>query len=222
MFASIITMPCDPAPAFPWPHAGHRNVSTTFPSRKNRRSLRCATRLQADYCVHLEHDVRVERYWAQPHVFTWTAGTDKYRYAPHFLLANDDGFGCYCEVQASFASETAQRRETVLAFDALCREHGWQFHRIAAAAVHGPAFATLQKLYLRSLDTSTDELTICLQLLPELVWPATVREVLNALPASSLPALCCCLFSGRLLADLSQALNLELWIQGPATGEANV
>ncbi|MHC8350856.1 hypothetical protein ACYZT7_16340 [Pseudomonas sp. RT4P38] len=222
MLASINSMPCDPIPAFSWPKAGHRNFSTTFPSQKNRRSLRCGTRLQADFCVRLEHDAHVQRYWAQPHVFKWTEGTKKFRYAPHFLVENDDGGGCYCTVQANFTSMTAPQGETLLAFDALCREQGWQFSRIADETVHTPSFATLQKLYLRSLDSTPEEYAVCIQILPALVWPATVREVLNALPPSSLAALCSCLFSGRLLADLSQALNPDLIIQGLHTGEGSV
>jgi hypothetical protein len=215
MLASINSMPCDPVPAFPWPKAGHRNFSTTFPSRKNRRSLRCGTRLQADYCVHLEHDPDIEQYWALPHAFAWAAGTNKHRYAPHFLIAHKDGGGCYCEVQESFANLTAQRTETLMAFDALCQEHGWRFHCVTGATVHGPTFATLQSLYLRSLATTPDEYRKCLQLVQELSWPATVREVLNSIPAPSLAALCSCLFFGRLQANLSQALNLNLVIQGP-------
>ncbi|NUU39021.1 hypothetical protein [Pseudomonas sp. C2B4] len=216
MLASINSMPCDPVPAFPWPHAGHRNFSTTFPSRKNRRSLRCGTRLQADYCVHLEHDADVEQYWALPHAFTWTTASDKHRYTPHFLIANRDGGGCYCEVQTSFAQLPAQRMETRLAFATLCREQGWRFHCVTDPDVHGPTFATLQKLYLRSLATSADELAACLQRLPELCWPATFREVLNSHPAPpSLAALCSCLFLGHLQADLSQALDLNLMIRGP-------
>lgn len=218
MLASINSMPCDPVPAFPWPHAGHRNFSTTFPSRKNRRSLRCGTRLQADYCVRLEHDPQVERYWALPHVFTWTTGSDKHRYAPHFLIAHEDGGGCYCEVQTSFAQMPAQRTETRLAFATLCREQGWRFHCVNDANVHGPTFATLQNLYLRSLATSPEEFAACLQLLPELPWPTTFRQVLSSPAAPSLAALCSCLFLGHLRADLSQALNLDLVIQGPTVG----
>jgi hypothetical protein len=218
MLASINTMPCDPVPAFPWPNAGHRNFSTTFPSRKNRRSLRCGTRLQADYCVRLEHDSDVEQYWALPHAFAWAAGTDKHRYAPHFLIAYQDGGGCYCEVQASFAQMPAQRMETRLAFAALCREQGWRFHCVTDANVHGPDFATLQKLYLRSLATTPEEFAACRQLLPELRWPTSFRQLLSSPAAPSLAALCSCLFLGHLRADLSQALNLDLVIQGLTVG----
>lgn len=219
MLASINSMPCDPLLAFPWPTAGHRNFSTTFPSQKNRRSLRCGTRLQADFCVRLEQDAHVQRYWAQPHVFKWTEGTKKFRYAPHFLVENDEGGGCYCTVQANFTSMTAQQGETLLAFDALCREHGWRFDCVTANSVHGPSFVTLQKLYLRSLATNPDEFAACLQLLPELRWPASLREVLNSNPAPpSLATLCRCLFLGYLRADLNQALDLNLVIQGPTVG----
>lgn len=221
MLASINSMPCDALPAFSWPRPGHRNFSTTFPSRKNRKSVRCVTRLHADYCVHLEHDSRIERYWAQPHVFSWMSGTSKYRYAPHFLVANGDGSGCYCEVLASFAGINASRGETLLEFEALCGERGWRFHRIEAATIHNKEFDTLHKLYLRSLDATTDEYTKCLKLLPQLVWPATIREVLLTVSAFALPALCRCLFFGQLKADLSQALDLDLMIQGPVTSEAH-
>ncbi|MNB65383.1 hypothetical protein D3C76_421160 [compost metagenome] len=220
MLASINSMPCDPVPAFPWPQPGHRNFSTTFPSRKNRRSLRCGTRLQADYCVRLEHDPDVEQYWALPHAFAWAAGTNKHRYAPHFLIAHQDGGGCYCAVQESFAHLAAQRTDTLMAFDALCHQHGWRFHRVTEANVHGPTFATLQSLYLRSLATTPDEHQKCLLLLRELSWPATVKEVLNRTQALSLAALCSCLFFGDIKANLSQALNLDMVIQGP-DAEAN-
>lgn len=219
MFASICTMPCDPLPAIVWPNPGHRNFSTTFPSQKNRRSLRCGTRLQADFCVWLEQDSHVRRYWAQPHVFKWTEGTSNFRYAPHFLVENDDGGGCYCTVQASLTGMTAQQGANLSAFDALCRERGWQFSRIAETTVHTPSFATLEKLYLRSLDTTPDEYAACLRLLPGLVWPATIRELLHALPSPSLAALCSCLFSGQLVADLSQALDPDMLILGPHTVE---
>ncbi|PCR96085.1 hypothetical protein CP336_13875 [Pseudomonas fluorescens] len=148
-------------------------------------------------------------------MFNWVDGANKYRYTPHFLVANGEGGGYYCTIQTEAPGVTAQHGETLLAFNALCREQGWQFRLIAAAAVYAPNFSTLQKLYLRSLDASAEESDVCLQLLPGLVWPATIREVLSALPASSLAALCYCLFSGRLLADLSQALTLDLIIQGP-------
>jgi hypothetical protein len=218
MSASINSMPCDPLLAFPWPKAGHRSFSTTFPSRKNRRSLRCETRLQADYCVRLERDPRVKQYWAHPHVFTWTTGTDRHRYAPHFLIAYRDGGGGYCEVQASFTQMPAQRTETRQAFAALCREQGWRFYCVTDANVHGPTFVTLQKLYLRSLATSPEEVAACRQLLPELRWPTTLREVVSSPARPSLAALCSCLFLGHLRADLSQALDLDLVIQGPTLG----
>lgn len=221
MLASLTTMPCDPIPAFSWPKVGHRNFSTTFPSRKNQRSLRCGSRLQADYCVRLEHDPEVDCYWALPHSFTWAASPQRHRYAPHFLIANKDGGGCYCDVQTSFANISAKRTDTLLAFDTLCREHGWQFHCVTAADVHGPTFATLQMVYLRSLATTPDEYVCCLQLLPALNWPATLREVLSMTRGPSLPALCSCLFLGHLRADLNQALNLDFVIQGPAMGAEN-
>ena len=108
MLTSIRSMPRDAVPALPWPQAGHRNFSTTLACRKNHRSLRCGTRLQANDCVRLERAPRMEQYRVEPHVLTGTAGTAEHPYAPHFLIAHEDGRGGDCEVQASVVQMPAQ------------------------------------------------------------------------------------------------------------------
>ncbi|WP_413704235.1 hypothetical protein [Pseudomonas sp. Pseusp16] len=149
MLTSIRSMPRDPAPAFPWPPAGHRNFSTTFASRKNHRSLRCGPRLQADDCVRLERAPQVEQYRVELHVLTGIAGTAEHRYAPLFLIAHVDGGGGDYEVQADVVQMPTQWMKPLAACDRLCREHGWEFHRVTATSVHGPTLVTLPKLYLR-------------------------------------------------------------------------
>lgn len=218
MLASICTMPRDPIVAFPWPRAGHRNFSTTFPSRKNQRSLRCGTRLQADFCVWLEHDPHVEQYWALPHTFNWTSGNDKYRFTPHFLVAQNSGEGCYYEVQSEFIA-ISPPSETVISFAALCRTQNWGFRRIPETAVHTPDFRTLEKLYLRSLDATPEECSSLLEILPAVAWPASIRQILNACPTPLLAALCWALFADRFQVDLRQKLNLDFIIAGPITHE---
>ncbi|BFT64334.1 hypothetical protein PMm318_A50930 [Pseudomonas moorei] len=122
--------------------------------------MECDGVLESAYCIWLEHDARVVKYYTQPHTFTWIDNGQRYRYTPDFLVVLEHGDSYFTEVKYDFSKQRESRLAKLESFHALCDQEGWHFKLLDQKRIIGSTmFHTLQALYsrLRPIDAQQQE-----------------------------------------------------------------
>lgn len=190
-----------------------QNFIVDFPSLKNGRSMECDAVLESAYCIWLEHDPKVVKYYTQPHTFTWVDNGQTYRYTPDFLVVLAHGDSYFTEVKHDFSKQRPRRLDKLDSFNALCFKEGWSFRRRDQQSITGPAtFQTLKALYSRLRPYNEQQQMHFYYYLHQREWPATLGELMEDSSAPNLATICYNLFTGRLMAELNQRLTLDLLI----------
>lgn len=189
----------------------HQNFIVDFPSLKNGRSMECDAVLESAYCIWLEHDPQVVKYYSQPHTFTWVDDGQHYRYTPDFLVVLTHGDSYFTEVKHDFARQRPSRLAKLDSFNALCFQEGWAFQRRDQQSITGSiTFHTLKALYSRLRTYNEQRQMYFYHYLHQREWPTTLGELVQDSAAPDTGTICYNLFTGRLVADLTQRLTLDL------------
>ncbi|MFJ2693976.1 TnsA endonuclease N-terminal domain-containing protein [Pseudomonas sp. NPDC087336] len=188
-----------------------QNFIVDFPSMKNGRSMQCDAVLESAYCIWLEHDPQVVKYYTQPHTFIWVDDSQPYRYTPDFYVVLTCGDGYFTEVKHDFGKQRARRLAKLDSFHALCFKEGWAFQRRDEQSITGSTmFQTLKALYSRLRPYNEQQQMYFYHYLHQRAWPTTLGDLLQDSAAPDTATICFNLFTGRLMADLSQRLTLDL------------
>jgi len=192
----------------------HRqNFIVDFPSLKNGRSMECDAVLESAYCIWLEHDPQVVKYYTQPHTFTWVDDGQPYRYTPDFFVVLAHGDSYFTEVKYDFSKQRPRRLDKLDSFNFLCSREGWTFRRRDQQSITGPTtYQTLKALYSRLRPYNEQQQMYFYHYLHQREWPTTLGDLVQDSSAPDIATLCYNLFTGRLIADLSQRLTLELLV----------
>ncbi len=206
-------MKLDDGPARQWARRRHQNFIVDFPSVKNGASLECDSVLESAYCIWLEHDRQVVKYYTQPHTFTWIDDGERYRYTPDFLVVLTQGDSYFAEVKHDFSTRREEWLAKLDSFSALCSREGWGFRRLDRRSITGPRqFSTLKALYSRIRPYNDQRQMYFHDYLQHHQWPTTLGQLLQDPDAPDTGTICYNLFTGLLAADLSQPLTLDLSI----------
>ncbi|WP_460068450.1 Tn7 transposase TnsA N-terminal domain-containing protein [Pseudomonas sp. S1_A06] len=204
-------MKLEDGPARRWPRRRHQNFIVDFPSLKNGHSMECDAVLESAYCIWLEHDPHVVKYYTQPHTFTWVDDGQRYRYTPDFLVILEQGDSYFTEVKHDFSTQRPRCLAKLDSFNALCFREGWTFQRRDRQSITGPSqFHTLKALYSRSRPYNEQRQMYFYHYLQQRDWPATLGDLVQDRDAPDIGTICYNLFKGRLVADLTQRLTLDL------------
>lgn len=188
-----------------------QNFIVDFPSLKNGRSMQCDAVLESAFCIWLEHDPQVVKYYTQPHTFTWVDDGQPYRYTPDFYVVLTRGDGYFTEVKHDFGKQRARRLAKLDSFHALCFQEGWTFQRRDEQSITGSTmFQTLKALYSRLRPYDEQQQMYFYHYLHQREWPTTLGALLQDSAAPDTATICFNLFTGQLMADLSQRLTLDL------------
>jgi hypothetical protein len=202
------------------PRRRRQNFIVDFPSLKNRHSVECDSILESAYCIWLEHDPTVAKYYAQPHTFTWTDETQRYRYTPDFLVVLTNGDSYFSEVKLDFTKQRTSRLATLESFRALCFQEGWTLTCHDQRSLTGPpSFHNLQVLYSRSSTWNEQRQMHFYHYVQHRPWPTTLGDLVQDSAAPTIGTICYNLFTGQLSADLSQPLTLHLMVDWKAPHE---
>lgn len=190
-----------------------QNFLVDFPSRKNGHSMECHSVLEAAYCIWLEYAPEVVRYYTQPHTFSWIDTGQRYRYTPDFFVVLMHGDSYFTEVKHDFTKQRESRLAKLDSFHALCLQEGWSFQRRDQQQITGSTmFHTLQALYSRTSTHNEQRQMYFYHYLQQHMWPTTLGDLLQDSAAPDTGTICYNLFTGRLIADLTQRLTLDLMI----------
>jgi hypothetical protein len=190
-----------------------QNFLVDFPSRKNGHSMECHSVLESAYCIWLEFAPRVVRYYTQPHTFTWIDAEQRYRYTPDFLVVLTHGENYFTEIKHDFTKQRQSLLTKLESFHALCFQEGWSFKRRDQQRLTGSTmFHTLQALYSRSSTFNEQRQMYFYHYLQQRVWPTTLGDLVQDSAAPDIGTICYNLFTGRLTADLTQRLTLDLMV----------
>ncbi|WP_349735977.1 TnsA endonuclease N-terminal domain-containing protein [Pseudomonas jessenii] len=188
-----------------------QNFIVDFPSLKNGRSMQCEAVLESAYCIWLEHDPQVVKYYTQPHTFTWVDDGQLYRYTPDFFVVLTHGDGYFTEVKHDFGKQRARRLAKLDSFHTLCFREGWVFQRRDEQSITGSTmFQTLKALYSRLRPYNEQQQMYFYHYLYQREWPTTLGDLVQDSAAPDTATICFNLFTGRLIADLNQRLTLDL------------
>jgi len=211
MIITSKAMNLDEGPARHSPRRGRQNFIVYFPSLKNGRSMECESVLESAYCIWLEHDPQVVKYYTQPHTFTWTDDGQHYRYTPDFLVVLTHGDSYFTEVKLDFSKQRQSRLATLDSFHALCLQEGWTFKRLDQQHITGSTrFHTLQALYSRSSTHTEQRQEYFYHYVKQRKWPTTLGDLIQDDAAPDTGTIFYNLFTRRLRADLTQRLTLDL------------
>lgn len=189
----------------------HQNFIVDFPSLKNGHSMECDAVLESAYCIWLEHDPQVVKYYTQPHTFTWIDNEQHYRYTPDFLVVLGSGVCYFTEVKHDFSKLRKNRLFKLDSFNALCAQEGWGFQRRDRQSITGiTTFNTLKALYGRLKPYDKQRQMYFYYYLNHRDWPTTLGDLVQDSAAPDTGTICYNLFTGRLVADLTQRLTLDL------------
>lgn len=203
----------DDGPARQSSRRRRQNFIVDFPSLKNGHSIACDSILESAYCIWLEHDPQVVRYYAQPHTFAWIDDGQRYRYTPDFLVVLTQGDCYFAEVKLDFTKQRRSRVVTLESFRALCFQEGWTFKCRDQRSITGPTmFRTLQALYSRSGNYNEQRQTYFYHYLHHRTWPTTLGDLVQDSAAPDIGMICYNLFTGQLNADLTERLTLDLMV----------
>jgi len=196
----------EPARNFSRSHYGRHIVY--FPSLKNNKQLICESRLEADYCVQLEHDKNVRVYFPQPVTHELNSFNRKVKYTPDFFVRTEDGDDYFVEVKPNFSSCSEQYQETLDLFELSAAKFNYSFRRSDCKMIRSnPLTATLNTLYFKSQHTTNLEYDYLLSLI-------TARHLftlagLLALPLPPSPrAIARAIFLGDIAMKLDEPLTL--------------
>jgi hypothetical protein len=211
-------MNLDDGPARHSPRRRRQNFIVDFPSRKNGHSMTCDSVLESAYCVWLEHDPQVVRYYTQPHTFTWIDTGQRYRYTPDFLVVLTHGDSYFTEVKHDFTKQRQSRLAKLESFHALCFQEGWSFKRRDQQRITGPTmFHTLLALYSRSSTYDDERQMYFYHYVQQREWPTTLGDLVQDSAAPDTETICYNLFTKQLIADLTQRLTLDLMVDWAAS-----
>ena len=206
-------MKLEDGPARQSAHRHRQNFIVDFPSLKNGHSMECDAVLESAYCIWLEHDPQVVRYFTQPHTFTWMDSEQHYRYTPDFLVVLATGICYFTEVKHDFTKLRPNRLLKLDSFNALCVQEGWAFQRRDQQGItESRTFHTLKALYGRMRPYNEQQQSYFYHYLFHREWPTTLGDLVQDSAAPDTGTICYNLFTGRLLADLTQRLTLDLVI----------
>ncbi|WP_223543840.1 TnsA endonuclease N-terminal domain-containing protein [Pseudomonas sp. BF-B-28] len=190
-----------------------QNFVVEFPSLKNGHSMVCDSVLESAYCIWLEHDPQVVKYYTQPHTFTWMDVDQRYRYTPDFLVVLTHGDSYFTEVKLDFTKQRLSRLTKLDSFHALCIQEGWTFKRRDQQRITGSTmFHTLNALYSRLSTYNEERQMYFYYYLQQREWPTTLGDLVQDSAAPDIGTICYNLFTGRLVADLTQRLTVDLVI----------
>lgn len=204
-------MNLDDGPARQSSRPRRQHFIVDFPSHKNGHSIQCDSVLESAYCIWLEHAPQVVRYYTQPHTFTWIDEGQRYRYTPDFLVVLTHGDSYFTEVKLDFTKQKPSRLSKLDSFHALCLQEGWTFKRRDQQRITGSTmFHTLQALYSRSRPYNEQRQMYFYHYVQRRDWPTTLRDLMQDNAAPDIETICYNLFTGRLIADMTQRLTLDL------------
>jgi hypothetical protein len=184
-----------------------QNFIVDFPSLKNGHSMACDGVLESAYCIWLEHDAQVVKYYTQPHTFTWIDDGQRYRYTPDFLVVLAHGDSYFTEVKYDFSKQRQSRLAKLESFHAL---------RLDQKCITGSTmFHTLQALYSRLRPVNERQQEYFFHYLNQHEWPTTLGDLLEDSTAPDIGTICHNLFTGGLIADLTERLTLDLVVDRP-------
>jgi hypothetical protein len=187
---------------------------TFFPSQKCGDSIACGNLMQADFCVHLEHDHVVKTYECRPptlrvgdtdfkadFLLTLEDGSREYR---KFLLLDDQLYGRFPELKETL--------ETQL------RTHGSVLHWLTPAEIPSPLLTSnLRYLYHYGFSgTQVGAKKVCRHVMGLVEQRATVDALLasGAMPQDISRAI----FSGALCINFEQRLTRQTMVYGGHDG----
>lgn len=206
-------MNLDDGPARQSSRRRRQNFIVDFPSLKNGHSMVCDAVLESAYCIWLEHDRQVAKYYTQPHTFTWVDDGQHYRYTPDFLVVLADGASYFTEVKQDFSKQRPRRLAKLDSFHALCFREGWSFRRRDQLSITGPTtYQTLKALYSRLRPYNEQQQMYFYHYVHQREWPTTLGDLVQDSSAPNIATICYNLFTGQLMADLSQRLTLDLLV----------
>lgn len=183
---------------------------THFPSVKNRKMVPCENPIQADFCVHLEHDPNVCAYQSRP--FALKFEQTGFVARPHFAVLLSTGQSVYYDVRS--ASEIEQYGHQRLSkIRAEFTQVGLHYEGLALSSLQADARTeTLRCLYFHSHGGSADEASVISDLLANhLHRKTTIRNLIQlGIPLCDVTF---GVFYKLLHADLTQRPDLDFCVE---------
>lgn len=184
-----------------------------FPSRKNQRQVICESVLEADYCLHLEHDKAVNSYRCQPETLAINIGNKTTTYTPDFAVETATAT-CFVEVKPNRDALSPAYQAKLLAAAALLQDRHISLRVVDASEIRPvPRLENLQILYSRSFHVRLREYTALAEKAQTLPAVITLAELLEQLPEISYAAKYLAIFDGLFSFDWNQPLSLQTYLE---------
>ncbi|MFY1664537.1 hypothetical protein [Pseudomonas sp. Pseu.R1] len=183
---------------------------THFPSIKNHQMVACENTLQADFCVHLEHDPRVLAYKSRP--FTLRFEKTGFIARPHFAVTLRTGQCIYYDVRGVLEIEEYTRQRLSKTYDQFTQA-GLHYEALALPALQINAHtSTLRCFYFQLHGGSAEKASVISDLLANhLQHRATIRSLIQqGIPLCDIAF---GVFYRHLHADLRQRPNLDFQVE---------
>ncbi|WP_371234433.1 Tn7 transposase TnsA N-terminal domain-containing protein [Pseudomonas sp. QE6] len=184
-----------------------------FPSRKNKRQMVCESELEADYCLHLEHDKAVINYRCQPETLAINIGNKIVTYTPDFCVETLEST-YFVEVKHNRENLSSAYQAKLCAADTLLQNRHISLHLIDAIEIRKVhRLENLQLLYSRSFRVKPDEYLALMEQSQKLPSSITLGNLLEQLPAISCQAKYLSIFNGLYSFDWDQAVSLHTCLE---------
>lgn len=187
---------------------------TFFPSQKCGDSIACGNLMQADFCVHLEHDHDVKTYECRPPTLR-IGHTD---FKADFLLTLDDGSLEYRKFLLPDDQIYGRFPERKEALETQLRTLGSALHWLTPAEIPSPRLTSnLRYLYHHSFSgTRAGAKKVCRHVMGLVEQRATVDALL--ISGATAQDISRAIFSGDLCINFEQQLNRQTMVYGGHDG----
>ncbi|WP_137808047.1 hypothetical protein [Pseudomonas sp. G(2018)] len=192
--------------------------SVYFPSQKNQRQIVCDSILEADYCILLEFDSKVECYNARPGAFNICVNGEAQDYTPDFITETSESL-YYTEVKANFEKLSSRVKIKLDAASHYFSSMGYSLKFADENTIRkGEILKNLKFLYLHSFNVGKDELGDCARQLEAITYPIRLGDLFAMGNRPSVRSTYKAMFDQSLTFDLNKRITLNTLIEGRKDG----
>lgn len=203
-----------PRPPLQEPYYGKHLIFLA--SRKSGTQVVCHSALEADYCVHLEHNQGVVNYASQPGPFQIVVNGRTEAYTPDFYVEMQDT-AFYTEVKPDFDRLSARCNAKLDSARQAFSNCGSSLRFADLNSIRPvPYLRNLKFLYMHSFNIGTHERGACARLLRQKHFPLQLRELIANDFGVRERAIYLAMFEEKIGWDHEQRLTLDSWLRVPS------
>lgn len=182
--------------------------TTFFPSRKNGVLIVCEVRLEADACLHWEHDKNVVSYREQPERLTLDVEGNPRTYVPDFEVRYADGSIKFVEIKPDNVFRKPKYLALYRTARKFLRDRGDDFQLLTESKIRQqPQLNNLIKTYSQARGVAPLERAYLRDQLSTLKAPMRIGEILALQSPPSPASLSAAIFELELRCDWSKPIS---------------